>query len=235
VEPPPEEETKDEGTGGKKKKGDDMKTPLLSGTSSDKESKVEVKDDGKGVGDLGSSIGEGSPLLGDQDPKKVKAEFKDADQKFIKYNPAEDSKQDEPEELPAYMKGRVTIDDELEDSMQLSPFYTIQVATGKKTASSFSLDKFRQVGLYKGLIRLLDTEQSTTLRKASMAAYDSKQPDKKDGKENKESKEKELKEKELKQKEFKEKELKEKEMREKELKEKRTKRKRIKRKRKRKA
>jgi len=104
--------------------------PLLD----EKETKVEVKDVGEGVGDLNEGKGEGNPLLGiAADPKKVKEEFKDNDSKFDKYDPEEDAKQaDEPEEIPKYLRGRVVVDDELEDSMRMKPFHEIAISTGQK-------------------------------------------------------------------------------------------------------
>jgi len=57
------------------------------------------------------------------------------------------------EEKPAYLKGRDIVDNELEDVMVIKPFDEVQLVTGKRAK-----DKNRQVGRFKGLVRLCDDE-----------------------------------------------------------------------------
>jgi len=58
------------------------------------------------------------------------------------------------DDIPDYLKGRETVDDELEDQLSMKPFDSIEIFTGSKSAGLFG-PKFRKVGIFKGLIRLL--------------------------------------------------------------------------------
>lgn len=59
----------------------------------------------------------------------------------------------EPEELPEYLKGRKLVDNELEDEMHVKPFHEIKIFTGQKNASVVG-SAFSEVGSFKGLIHL---------------------------------------------------------------------------------
>eukprot|EP00808_Paulinella_micropora_P000340 g32402.t1 len=74
-----------------------------------------------------------------------------------KYDPDAESKDDKEEPDPEeYMKGRWTCPDELEDQMLLRPFHTIPCFYGQDTRFS----KRRQVGTFKGLIRLIESKDA---------------------------------------------------------------------------
>lgn len=68
--------------------------------------------------------------------------------------------EDDPNDIPEYMRGRDTVDNELEDAMDCKPFTTIPLFYGQKNAST-ALGQYRQVGDFKGLIRVSSNKEAT--------------------------------------------------------------------------
>lgn len=61
---------------------------------------------------------------------------------------------DEEEDIPKYLRGRHIVDNELEDVIHMAPFDAIDLYTGQKNAGPLG-QKYKQVGKFKGLVRLL--------------------------------------------------------------------------------
>jgi len=69
----------------------------------------------------------------------------------------DDSKDDEEE--PEYMRGRATVDNELEDVIDCKPFTLVDLYTGQKNAARFFGSPYTKVGTWKGLVRVSETKE----------------------------------------------------------------------------
>jgi len=63
------------------------------------------------------------------------------------------------EELPDYMIGRLVVDTELERNLLMKPFHEIALFTGSQTSQVLGR-RYQQIGTWKGLIRLLQSQES---------------------------------------------------------------------------
>jgi C2 domain len=104
---------------------------------------------------------ENASLLGDEKKQTVApGEFaKDnyADQ-MLDMDALPTEAEGEDQDMPPYMKGRDSHDNELEDVMEICPFKKIPLFTGQKNGGPFS--RLREVGMFKGLIRLTTDKES---------------------------------------------------------------------------
>lgn len=83
--------------------------------------------------------------------------------------PGEDSagieleEEEEEEEEPKYMKGRHRLPDELEEHMLGTPFETYKLYLGSKFGNELMDPDFREVGLVKGIIRVMESADDPPL------------------------------------------------------------------------
>ena len=73
------------------------------------------------------------------------------------------------------MMGRVTIDDELEDNINMKPFQTIPLYSGNMN-DVLGHNTYRQMGTFKGLIRLKDPNQQNDDLDLDLSINDLLQP-----------------------------------------------------------